>query len=264
MSKYQTFIFTEIEPRVGLVTLNRPEQLNAINVEMLDEFNDLFTRLSQDDAIRILIITGAGRGFCAGADLNDAVAHKHSEAFSDPENYLRLAQERYAALILGLRRIPQPVIAAVNGAAAGGGFSMVLASDIRVATPEAYFVASFANIGLTGGELGTSYLLPRLIGVARSSEILLTGRKVRSEEAERIGLVNQIVTKEALLETALSYTRPMIAKGVGGLKLTKRVLDQNIDAPSLEAAINLENRNQTIMVFSGEFFQLISQFVKKG
>ena len=264
MNTYHTFIFTETEPRVGLVTLNRPEQLNAINLEMLDDFNDLFARLSRDDAIRVLIITGSGQGFCSGADLNDAVAKRDSEAFSDPENFLRLVQERYANLILGLRRIQQPVIAAVNGAAAGGGFSMVLASDIRVATPEASFVASFANIGLTGGELGSSYLLPRLIGVARASEILLTGRKVRAEEAERIGLVNQVVAKDALLETALSYARPMIAKGVGSLKLTKRVLDQNIDAPSLESAINLENRNQTIMLFSGEFFKLISQFVKKG
>jgi len=264
MNTYHTFIFTETEPRVGLVTLNRPEQLNAIDLEMLDDFNDLFARLSHDDAIRVLIITGSGQGFCSGADLNDAVAKRDSEAFSDPENFLRLVQERYANLILGLRRIPQPVIAAVNGAAAGGGFSMVLASDIRVAALEASFVASFANIGLTGGELGSSYLLPRLIGVARASEILLTGRKVRAEEAERIGLVNQVVAKDALLETALSYARPMIAKCVGSLKLTKRVLDQNIDAPSLESAINLENRNQTIMLFSGEFFKLISQFVKKG
>ena len=264
MNTYHTFIFTETEPRVGLVTLNRPQQLNAINLEMLDDFKDLFARLSHDDTIRVLIITGSGQGFCSGADLNAALANRDSEAFSDPENFLRLVQERYANLILGLRRIPQPVIAAVNGAAAGGGFSMVLASDIRVATPEASFIASFANIGLTGGELGSSYLLPRLIGVARASEILLTGRKVRVEEAERIGLVNQVVAKDALLETALSYARPMIAKGVGSLKLTKRVLDQNIDAPSLESAINLENRNQTIMLFSGEFFKLISQFVKKG
>ncbi len=263
MKTYRTFNIEEIEPRVGLVTLNRPEQLNAINVAMLDEFNDLFAVLSKDDAIRVLIITGAGRGFCAGADLNDAVAHRDSEVFADPERFLRLVQERYAALVLGLRRIPQPVIAAVNGAAAGGGFSLALACDIRVATPEASFVASFANIGLTGGELGSSYFLPRLIGVARSSEILLTGRKVRGEEAERMGLVNRLVTTDALLETALSYARPMIAKGVGSLKLTKRALDQNIDAPSLEAAINLENRNQTIMVFSGEFFSLIAPFVKK-
>ncbi len=264
MKAFQTFTVEEIEPRVGLVTLNRPEQLNALNVAMLDDFRELFAVLSQDDALRVLIITGAGRGFCAGADLNDAVVHKDTTAFADPENFLRLVQERYAALILGLRRIPQPVIAAVNGVAAGGGFSMALACDIRVAAPEASFVASFANLGLSGGELGTSYLLPRLIGVARSSEILYTGRKVKADEAERMGLVNQVVPRDALLEAALSYARPMIAKNVGALKLTKRVLDQNIDAPSLEAAVNLENRNQTIMVFSGEFFKLIQPFFKGG
>jgi len=264
MKEFQTFLFQEIEPRVGLVTLNRPEQLNAINVAMLDDFNELFAILAKDDAIRVLVITGAGRGFCSGADLNDAIVHKDTEAFSDPENFLRLVQERYAALPLGFRRIPQPVIAAVNGTAAGGGFSLVLASDIRVAVPEASFVASFANIGLSAGELGTSYFLPRLVGVARSSEILYTGRKVKAVEAERIGLVNRVVPKEDLLETALAYARTLIAKSVGGLKMTKRVLDQNIDAPSLEAAVSLENRNQTIMVFSGEFFKLIQPFFKGG
>jgi enoyl-CoA hydratase len=264
MINYRTFIFEEIEPFVGLVTLNRPDKMNAINVEMLDDFNELFAALTKDDKIRVLIITGAGRGFCAGADLSDALAYKDSDALSDPEKYLRLAQERYADLILGLRKIPQPVISAVNGPAAGGGFSVALASDIRVASPEAYFVASFANIGLSGGELGTSYLLPRLIGLARASEILFTGRKVNAEEAGRMGLVNQVVPKENLLETALSFARLMTPKGAGALRLTKKVLDQNIDAPSLEAAVNLENRNQTIMIFSGEFFKLIKPFFKGG
>lgn len=264
MSNYRTFLFKEIEPFIGLVTLNRPDKLNAINVEMLDDFNKLFETLTGDDTIRVLVITGEGRGFCAGADLNDALAHKDSDALSDPEKYLRLAQERYSALILGLRKIPQPVIAAVNGPAAGGGFSVALASDIRVASPEAYFVASFANIGLSGGELGTSYLLPRLIGLARASEILFTGRKVYAEEAGRMGLVNQVVPKEMLLETALSFARLMAPKGAGALRFTKKVLDQNIDAPSLEAAVNLENRNQTIMIFSGEFFKLIRPFFKGG
>ncbi len=260
----RTFTVDEIEPRIGLVTLNRPDRLNAINVEMLDEFNALFADLAKDDAFRVLILTGAGRGFCAGADLEDAVSHRDSAAFSDPESFLRLVQERYAALVLGLRRIPQPLIAAINGPAAGGGFSMALACDIRVAVPEAYFVASFANIGLSGGELGTSYLLPRLIGLARAADVLYTGRKMGADEAERVGLVNRVVPRESLIEAALSYARPMMAKGVGSLKLTKRVLDQNIDAPSLEAAINLENRNQTMMVFSGEFFKLIRHFSKGG
>ena len=125
-------------------------------------------------------------------------------------------------------------------------------------------MASFANIGLSGGELGTSYLLPRLIGLARAADVLYTGRKMGADEAERAGLVNRVVPRESLIDAALSYARPMIAKGAGSLKLTKRVLDQNIDAPSLEAAINLENRNQTMMVFSGEFFKLIRQFSRSG
>ena len=231
---------------------------------MLADFAELFDHLSQNDKIRVIVITGEGREFCAGADLSDALAFKDTEAFSEPESYLRIAQERYSNLILGLRKIPQPIIAAVNGPAAGGGFAVALASDVRLASPEAYFVASFINIGLSGGELGCSYFLPRLVGLTHAADILYTGRKVKADEAERIGLVSRVVPREELMETALSYARIMLGKSAGGLRLTKRVLDQNIDAPSLEAAVNLENRNQTIMVFSGEFLKLIEPFSKGG
>jgi len=264
MKKFNSFTVEEVEPSIGLVTLNRPEQLNAQNVEMLSEFEELFRILSdyETTTFKVLIITGAGKAYCSGADLNDAMAHKDTEAFSDPELFLKIVQERYANLILGMRKIPQPIISAVNGAAAGGGFAMTLASDIRVATPEAFFVASFINIGLSGGELGCSYYLPRLVGLSNASDILLTGRKISAEEAEKIGLVSKVIPREQLLEEALTRARMMTKKSFGALKLTKRVLDQNIDAPSLEAAVNLENRNQAIMVFSGEFFKLIQSFFK--
>lgn len=260
--EFKTLLFEEIEPHIGAVTMNRSDQLNAINLDMLEDFENLFRSLSQDDAIRVLIITGSGRGFSSGADLNDAMVHKDTDAFADPERFLKIVQERYASLILGMRKIPQPIIAAVNGPAAGGGFAMTLASDIRVASPEAYFVASFINIGLSGGELGCSFFLPRLVGLSRASDILYTGRKVRADEAERIGLVSKVVPREALMEEALSYARIMAGKSVGGLKLTKRVLEENLHASSLESAVNLENRNQTVMVFSGEFFKLIHSFFK--
>lgn len=259
---YETFIFDEPAPGVGRVSLNRPAQLNAINIKMLIEFEHLFSWLSGDCPVRVLMITGMGRGFCAGADLNDADVHRESEAFADPDHFLRLVQERYAGLILGIRNIPQPVIAAVNGPAAGGGFCLALACDIRIASPEAYFVASFINIGLSGGELGISYLLPRLIGLSRAADIIYTGRRVTSEEAARIGLVSEQVPKERLMEAALACANALAGKSKGGLRLTKRVLDQNIDAPSLKAALDLENRNQTLMVFSGEFFKLIEPFFK--
>jgi enoyl-CoA hydratase len=139
---------------------------------------------------------------------------------------------------------------------------LALAADIRVCTAEAYFVASFINIGLSGGEMGSSFLLPRMIGISRASDILLTGRKVFPDEAEKIGLVSQVTPIEKLMETALSYARMMTAKTTGGLKFTKRVLEQNLTSSSLEAAMDLENRNQAIMIFSGEFRKMIGAFVK--
>ncbi len=263
MKKFNSFTVEEVEPSIGLVTLNRPEKLNAQNVEMISEFEELFKILSHYECtIKVLIITGAGKAYCSGADLDDAMAHKDTDAFADPELFLKIVQELYSNLIIGMRKIPQPIISAVNGAAAGGGFAMTLASDIRIASPEAYFVASFINIGLSGGELGCSYYLPRLVGLSNASDILLTGRKVSADEAERIGLVSKVVPREQLLDEALSRARMMTKKSFGALKLTKRVLDQNIDAPSLEAAVNIENRNQAIMVFSGEFFKLIRSFFK--
>ena len=261
---FEMITFKEVEPGIGLVSFNRPAQLNAINVAMLTEFAELFDYLTHNDAVRVVVITGEGRGFCAGADLSDAITFKDTEAFSGPEAFLRIAQERYSAMIIGMRKIPQPIISAVNGPAAGGGFAVALASDMRLASPDAYFVASFINIVLSGGELGCSYFLPRLVGLSHAADILYTGRKIKADEAERIGLVSRVVPREELIETALSSARIMMGKSPGGLRLTKRVLDQNIDAPSLEAAVNLENRNQSIMVFSGEFLKLIEPFFKEA
>lgn len=258
--RLETLLYEEIEPQIGQVTLNRPDRLNAINDRMLDDFSELLGVLDREDAVRVLVITGAGRGFCAGADLKEVAGRTQTEAFADPESFLRLVQEKYSGLILKLRSIRQPVIAAVNGAAAGGGMAIALAADIRVCSPEAYFVASFINIGLSGGEMGSSYLLPRMVGISRAADILLTGRKVFGEEAERIGLVSRLAPAAMLPETALTYARMMTAKTVGGLKLTKRALEQNQTASSLEAAVNLENRNQSLMVFSGEFRRLVGAF----
>ena len=260
---FTTLTFSEAESGVGLVTMNRPERLNAINPAMVQDFEKLFAALAEDETIRVLILTGSGRGFCSGADLSDATDHRQTEVFADPESYLRLGQERYGRLVLGLRAIPQPVIAAVNGPAAGAGFCLALASDVRFVSPGAYFIASFINIGLSAGELGSSYLLPRLVGLSHAAEILYTGRKVHAEEAERIGLVSRTVQAEALIETALACARQMIAKSPGGLRLTKRALDRNIDAQSLQEAVDFENRNQSLMVFSGEFFKLIQAFAKQ-
>ncbi len=260
MKDFKTLTFEEPEPGLALVTLNRPDNLNAIDVAMLDDFEKLFEFLSNDDAIKVLILTGAGRGFCSGADLQAATAHKDTKHFSDPEFFLKLVQERYASIILNLRQIPQPVIAAVNGPAAGGGFCIALASDIRIAVPDSFFIASFINIGLSGGELGTTYFLPRLVGLSNASDIVMTGRKVPADEALTMGLVSKVVPADELISSAIATGRTLLQKTRGALKLTKYALNQNVNAPSLEAALDLENRNQTIMVFSGAFFEMIKSF----
>jgi enoyl-CoA hydratase/carnithine racemase len=255
-------LFEEIESGIGLITMNRPDNLNAIDLAMIDALEDLFRELAVHDTVRVVILTGAGRGFCAGADLMQVVKNADHEVFSSAEMFLHHVQEKYANVILGFRRIPQPVIAAVNGPAAGGGFAYALASDIRLSAPEALFVASFINLGLSGGEMGSSYLLPRLVGLSRASEILYSGRKVHADEAERIGLVSKVVPKENLMDEALTIAKTMVEKSRGGLALTKRVLDGNTSAQSLQAAIDLENRNQTIMAVSSEFFKQVNAFVK--
>lgn len=254
----------EIEPGIGLVTMNRPERLNALNAEMIEAFEGLYKHLTEDKDIRVVILTGAGRGFCSGADLVEAVTKADLEMFSTAWNFFANAQEQFGNLTIGMRRIPQPVIAAVNGPAAGGGLGLALASDIRIAAPSAYFLASFINLGLSAGEMGTSYILPRLVGMGRASEILFTGRRVDAQEAERIGLVSKIVPTEALVREAITMAGILLQKTPGGLFLTKRALDSNASAPSLEAAIDLENRNQTIMAVSNDFYLQIRKFAEKG
>ena len=259
---YNTFNFEIMEPGLGLITLNRPDRLNAINLEMLSEFHALYESLRENDEVRVLILTGAGRGFSAGADLMDAqMLEEAGRLFADAAIFLRKVQKVYSNMILEMRRLPQPIIAAVNGVAAGGGFTMVLASDVIYATPKAKFIPSFINLGLSGGELGTSYYLPRLVGSARAAEILMTGRAVRADEAEKIGLVNKVVEEDALIDTARATAQAMLGKSLMGLRLTKETLQQNQCAPSLEAAMELENRNQAICAFTGDFQKAVEAFV---
>jgi enoyl-CoA hydratase len=261
---YATVVFEEIKTGIGLLTLNRPQRLNAINLEMLDDLYDLFHRLDSEPDIRVLIVTGEGRGFCSGADLKSErlTSEDGVKAFTSAPVHLELIQKRYCGVIKELRRISQPVIAAVNGPAAGGGMTMVLASDIIYASPEASFTPSFINIGLSGGELGSTYFLPRMVGIARASEILMTGRTVGAEEAERIGMVTRLVPAGALLETAKETARQMLEKSARGLRLTKETIRQNLDAPSLENAVELENRNQSMLCTAPEFFEAIAKFNK--
>jgi enoyl-CoA hydratase len=260
--KFETLKFETPETGIGVITMNRPERLNALNLTMLEDFFALFDHLNKNDEIRVVIITGEGRGFCSGADLRDARASKEIATLNAADHLMKI-QKVYARLIIGMRRLSQPIIAAVNGHAAGGGMCMALASDVVIAAPTAKFTPSFINIGLTAGELGTSYFLHRIVGIARASDILFTGRTVAATEAEKIGLVSRLVEEDKLMDEALAIAHAMLDKTPLGLQLTKETLNQNLNAPSLEAAIELENRNQSILCLTPEFFEAVVKFGKR-
>jgi enoyl-CoA hydratase len=258
----ETMTLTTPREGVALLTLNRPDRLNAISIGLLREFGEVLHWLQETSEARVLILTGAGPGFCSGTDLKEA-RERHGGQRMGVEQGMA-TQQRLARLILGLRRIPQPVIAAVNGVAAGGGFCFALAADIRIASHSARFVASFINIGLSAGEIGSTYLLPRLVGVSRAADILYTGREVGSEEAERIGLVSRRVQDGTVVAAALEVAEVMLGKTAFGLRMTKEVLDLNVDAPSLEAALQLENRTQQLAVQSDGFRQAVERFNQRA
>lgn len=243
---------------VVLATLNRPDRLNAMNNTMFRELEQLARRVDSDRTARVLMLTGAGRGFCAGYDLDDAEELPHLGAMG------MLAQQELAARALsGLRGIKQPLIAAVNGAAAGGGLSLALCADIRVASPAAKFNAAFVRIGLSAGDLGVSWLLPRLIGPAQAAEIAFTGRIVGAQEAERLGLVNRVVPADELLSHTLELAEAIVANSPAGIQLSKRALQSNLEVASYGAALELENRGQALLTRGPDMAEALDAFKSK-
>src|SRR4029077_15827426 len=217
----QLLLVDEPAPHVRRLTLNRPEQLNAMTAELCEALHVELRAIVGERSCRVVVLTGAGRGFCAGLDLRGYGAAPGKHGRHEPRD--RLAnQQHMSTLILELRALPQPVIAAVNGPAAGFGLALCLASDIRYASREAVFRAAFINVGVSNCDMGTSWLLPRLIGASRSHELMLTGRRLGAEEALRIGLVADLVEGERLGERALAGAREIAALAPWGVRLTKQ------------------------------------------
>lgn len=268
MSEYNTLTLEYPVKQVALMTFNRPERLNAISWEMVEEFHSVLSRMETETSTRVLIITGAGRGFCSGTDLRASEDSKsdNSDEKKNPASGTSVQmrnQRRIADIPIHMRKIPQPIIAAVNGVAAGAGFSFTMATDIRIAVKSARFIASYINVGLSGGEVGSSYYLPRLVGVSRASDILYTGRDVWAEEAERIGLISKMVEDGEAVNEALAMAATMLGKSPFGLKMTKEVLNHSIDATNLEAAIYMENRTQSLAVSTDDFREAVTAFQEK-
>ena len=238
-------------PGIALVTLNRPDKLNAMTSELVASLHDTLDRLADDASVRVVVLTGAGRGFCAGLDLGGyGTAPGRKQPGKVEASFA--TQKHIASLIPHMRSIPQPIIAAVNGPAAGGGFALVLGSDIRIAAHTARFNAAFIRIGLSACDIGTSWLLPRLVGAARAQELMLTGRIFDAAEAERIGLVIESVPDAALLERAYEKAAEIMQNSPIGVALTKEGMWSALEIPGLQAAIDMENRQQIMATFSDD------------
>jgi len=255
----ETFRFEDADaPGVKILTLNRPERLNAVNWTMVRELDEQFRWLVDHPEVRSVVLTGEGRAFCAGLDIKDPASLDQDDT---PHAYE--LQEMFGRMCMHLNEVPQPIIAAVNGVASGAGFVFALASDIRVAVPEARFNMANVRIGFSGCDLGSSYLLPRLVGSGLAAELLMTGRFMGAEEAERRTVVNRIVAPEELLDAALEIAGQMAQNSPFAVRMTKQVLAQNIDAPSLKAAIELENRTQILCTRTNDFMEAMTAFQEK-
>ena len=241
-------------PGIALVTLNRPERMNAMAFDVMIPFREALEALSYDNDVRVVVITGAGHGFCSGADLEDPGALPRVDGLT-LTSIARRALELLDDVILALRRMHQPVIGAINGAAIGGGLCLSLATDIRIASESAYFRAAGINNGLTASELGLSYLLPRAIGSSRAFDIMLSGRDVDAEEADRIGLVSKVVPGDELLDASYELAERIMGFSRVGIECTKRLLWSSLDAGSLSSHMDHEGHAQLYVRLTTENFE---------
>jgi len=259
----------EAEPGIVVLTLNRPERRNALSPALLDSLHRALDRIGGDPAVRVVILTGAGDAFCSGADMKGGV-DIGEEPSTSTGALLHLAQgevtrtlaaqELMASAFERVHRLRQPVIAAVNGAAVGGGFGLALACDIRFASPTARFGAVFITRGVSACDMGTSYFLPRLVGASRAAELMLTGRVFAVEEAREMGLVLDVVDEGDVVDRALATARLIAANPPLGVWMTKETMWQTIDAPSLRHALDMENRTQVMCTATGELSEAFAAF----
>jgi enoyl-CoA hydratase len=246
-------------PHVRVITLNRPDRLNAMSIDLVIELYDAFEDTAADNDCYVVVLTGAGRGFCSGLDLKDYGIIPNIDGLTVG----RIAQRSmryYSRLVPAIRRMPQPLIAAVNGPAYGGGMCLSLAAELRFASESATFNSTGIVNGLTSTELGASWLLPRLIGAAHANDILLTGRPIDADEALRMGLVSRVVPDDGLLDAALEVAGRMAAYSPYGLAMTKDIIWVNLENPSLDSAIEIEDRNQLMLGFTENLPEAIRAF----
>jgi enoyl-CoA hydratase len=248
-----------------VVTLNDPGRYNALTTAMVGELKDAFAELRGDRQARVVILTGAGKGFCSGANMS-GLKDDRTELARDrgPVGVVQFMQENLAELILAVHEARQPVIGAFHGGAVGGGLALALACDLRVASDDAFFSAHFIKVGMSSCDVGTSYTLPRIVGPTVAAELMLTGRRFGAEEALRLGVLNRVVmTRDELLPAAEELAAAIAENSEYGVYMTKIGLWSNLDAPSFRHAMELENRTQVLGTFTGNMTEAGAAFVEK-
>ncbi|MFX1327821.1 MAG: enoyl-CoA hydratase/isomerase family protein [Promethearchaeota archaeon] len=276
---FETIKFELREDGIGILTLNRPDKLNAMNFQMIEDLHSILDYLMTNLDCRVLILKAEGRAFCAGLDLRESVvlqSKKKPDELKEKFYFIRApdkdlikakmyGQWRTSHLIVKMRKISQPIIALIQGPATGGGFTFALAADIRIAGESAKLANSFINIGFSGADLASSYHLPRLIGMSRAAEILYTGRFIDAQEAERIGLVLRVIKGDEtkLLDAAMEIAQNLLTKSPLGLRMTKEAINLSLDSPSLETIMQLENRSQMLCSTSDDLLEGVNAFFEK-
>jgi len=241
------------------ITLNRPAQLNTLNPQLLRELNDYFAGLERDYAVRVVVLKGAGRAFCAGLDIK---ASSGATIGTEADAMLR-NQREFSGLVMRMRRCPQPVIGLLHGHAAGGGFSIALGCDVRIAAEGTKMNCAFIRIGLSGCEMGASYHLPRLVGTSVAAELLYTGRFIDAERALRVGLVSEVVPTDRLEAAGQALAEDMLATAPLGLRLTKECFWAAVDGNDLPSVVAMEDRNQVLTVANGDLAEGMQAFLDK-
>lgn len=253
----KTFLL-DVTSGVATVTLNRPEKLNALTLETYAELRDWFGKLRKETSIRAVVMTGAGRGFCSGGDVNEIIGKLVKWDMFHLLEFTRMTGQ----LVINIRRAPQPVIAAVNGTAAGAGAVIALACDIRLCAPEAKFSFLFPKVGLSGADMGAAYLLPKVVGMGRATEWLMVGESITAEQAAAGGLCSRIVPKDSVVEAAREMARKL-AKGPGfGLGMTKDMINNESNL-ALEEAIDAEAQAQALCMMHPNFREAYQAFIEK-
>jgi enoyl-CoA hydratase/carnithine racemase len=248
----------DITDGIGTITLDRPDRLNSLTFEIYRRLVDLFHELETDDAVRVVIVTGEGRGLCSGGDVHDIIGKLVSYGSVEMTAFARMTGD----VIRNMRRLRKPVISAINGTAAGAGAVIALASDLRIASNKSKIAFLFTKVGLTGADMGAAYLLPRVVGLAKASELLMLGDKIDAEEAHRIGLFNEVVPHEKLMERATELARRLADGPSFSIGMTKELLN-NAMSMDLHTALDAEARAQTICMLADDFKEFHRAFSEK-